>query len=214
MFQRGLIDQPLMRAVLADLALDVEGALALGLRVARAFDGTAEADRAFARIGVALAKFLNNKRCPQVTYEAMEVLGGMGYVEETPMPMYYREAPLNGIWEGSGNVICLDILRTLAKEPLAGEVLRDELAAARGADARYDAALKAHLARWPGVPAEAEARWFAESLAVLLTASVLLRHAPEAVGAGYAVTRLGESGRITGAISGVDVAAILGRLEH
>ncbi|MFC4668518.1 acyl-CoA dehydrogenase family protein [Seohaeicola nanhaiensis] len=213
-FQRGLIDQPLMRAVLADLALDVEGALALGLRVARAFDGTAEADRAFARIGVALAKFLNNKRCPQVTYEAMEVLGGMGYVEETPMPMYYREAPLNGIWEGSGNVICLDILRTLAKEPLAGEVLRDELAAARGADARYDAALKAHLERWPGLPAEAEARWFAESLAVLLTASVLLRHAPEAVGTGYAGSRLGESGRITGAIGGVDVAAILGRLEH
>ncbi|GHF69971.1 acyl-CoA dehydrogenase family protein [Seohaeicola zhoushanensis] len=212
-FQKGLIDQPLMRAVLADLALDVEGALALGLRVARAFDSTTEEDRAFARIGVALAKFLNNKRCPQVTYEAMEVLGGMGYVEDTPMPMYYREAPLNGIWEGSGNVICLDILRTLAKEPLAVETLRAELAAARGADARYDAALRAHHERWPTLPPEAEARWFAERTALLLTASILIRHAPPAVADGFTATRLGEAGRITGAIGGVDKVGILARLE-
>ena len=108
-FQRRLVEQPLMASVLADLALEVEAAVALGMRVARAFDA---GDRAFARVGVALAKFLNNKRCPQAVYEAMECLGGMGYVEEGPMPLYYREAPLNSIWEGSGNVICLDVLRS------------------------------------------------------------------------------------------------------
>ncbi|OOY09913.1 acyl-CoA dehydrogenase family protein [Thioclava sp. F36-7] len=212
-FQRRLIDQPLMRAVLADLTLDWEGALTLGMRVAEAFDSARPEDRAFARIGVALAKYYGNKRCPVVTYEAMEVLGGIGYVEDTPMPMLYREAPLNGIWEGSGNVICLDILRTLAKEPLAAEMLRTELYAARGSDPRYDAALADHLARWPALPPEAEARWFAERLALLLTASLLIRHAPAAVSDAFVATRLaGEAGRTTGAMAGSDVSAILARI--
>ncbi|MAQ38373.1 MAG: DNA alkylation response protein [Thioclava sp.] len=212
-FQRRLIDQPLMRAVLADLTLDWEGALTLGMRVAEAFDSSRPEDRAFARIGVALAKYYGNKRCPVVTYEAMEVLGGIGYVEDTPMPMLYREAPLNGIWEGSGNVICLDILRTLAKEPLAAEMLRAELDAARGTDPRYDAALADHLARWPALPPEAEARWFAERLALLLTASLLIRNAPAAVSDAFVATRLaGEAGRTTGAMAGSDVSAILGRI--
>ena len=212
-FQRRLIDQPLMRAVIADLALDVESALALGLRVARAFDSDSEQDRALARISVALAKFLSNKRCPVVTYEAMEALGGMGYVEDTPMPFYYREAPLNGIWEGSGNVICLDILRTLAREPLAVEALRAELQGAMGADRRFDAALATHLDRWPALPDEAEARWFAERTALLLSASILLRHAPGAVSDAFVATRIaGESGRITGAMAGTDVSAILERI--
>ncbi|EEX09582.1 protein AidB [Ruegeria lacuscaerulensis ITI-1157] len=213
-FQRRLIDQPLMRAVLADLALDWEGALTLGLRVARAFDGETAEDRAFARIGVALAKFLSNKRCPVVAVEAMEVLGGMGYVEDTPMPMLYREAPLNGIWEGSGNVICLDILRSLARDPLAAQTVQAELDAATGADRRYDAALKAHRDRWPTLPPEAEARWFTEATAHLLTAALLLRHAPGAVADGYIATRvLGESGRIPGSVSGLDTDALLGRLS-
>ncbi|OWY09684.1 DNA alkylation response protein [Thioclava sp. F42-5] len=212
-FQRRLIDQPLMRAVLADLTLDWEGALTLGMRVAQAFDSARPEDRAFARIGVALAKYYGNKRCPVVTYEAMEVLGGIGYVEDTPMPMLYREAPLNGIWEGSGNVICLDILRTLAKEPLAAEMLRTELDAARGTDPRYDAALADHLARWPALPPEAEARWFAERLALLLTASLLIRNAPAAVSDAFVATRLaGEAGRTTGAMAGSDVSAILDRI--
>lgn len=212
-FQKRLIDQPLMRAVLADLALDWEGALALGLRVAGAFDGTRPEDRAFARIGVALAKYLANKRCITVTAEAMEVLGGMGYVEDTPMPMLYREAPLNGIWEGSGNVVCLDILRTLAREPLAAEALRVELQAALGLDRRYDAALAAQAARWPGLPPEAEARWFAERAAILLTASVLLRQGVGAVADGYVTTRVAnDSGRTAGAVSGLDIAGILERL--
>ncbi len=212
-FQRRLIDQPLMQAVLADLVLDWEGGLALAMRAAEAFDGTGEADRAFARISVALAKFVNNKRCPVVLVEAMECLGGMGYVEDTPMPMLYREAPLNGIWEGSGNVICLDILRTLAKEPLAGEALAAELAAATGVDRRYDAALAAHRERWPGLPDEGEARWFAESLAGLLAASVLIRAGVAAVTDGYVATRIeGARGHVPGAVSGLDNRALVGRI--
>lgn len=196
-FQRRLADQPLMRALLADLALDWEGATALGLHVARAFDDPARAP--FARVAVALAKFLNNKLAPRVIVEAMEGLGGMGYVEDTPLPMLYREAPLNGIWEGSGNVICLDILRTLAKEPGAGAQLQADLDAAKGASRAYDAALETHRARWPGLPPEAEARWFAERTALLLTASVLLRAAPAPVGDAFAATRLaGERGHLAG----------------
>lgn len=212
-FQKQLIDQPLMRAVLADLALDWEGTLALGLHVARAFDGKSEAARAFARLGVALAKFLGNKLCPNLVYEAMEVIGGMGYVEDTGLPLLYREAPLNSIWEGSGNVICLDILRTLRRAPLAGEVLSDELGQASGQNGGYDAALKAHMQRFPKLPDEVQARWYTESLATLLTASVLIRHAPAPVSDGYVATRLtGARGRVAGAISGVDFSAILARL--
>ncbi|MDJ0827875.1 MAG: acyl-CoA dehydrogenase family protein [Rhodobacter sp.] len=212
-FQRRLIDQPLMRAVLADLALDWEGALALGLRVAKAFDGTATEDRAFARIAVALAKFLSNKRCPNLIYECMEALGGVGYVEDTPLPLLYREAPLNSIWEGSGNVICLDILRTLARDPIAAAALQAELDAARGASRNYDVALDQHGARWPGLPVEAEARWFAERTASLLTASVLIRTAPGAVSDGYVATRVvGARGQVAGSVAGLDTEAILARI--
>ncbi|MFY0312342.1 acyl-CoA dehydrogenase family protein [Leisingera sp. D0M16] len=211
-FQKKLIDQPLMRAVLADLVLDAEGALAAGMAMAAAFDRTDEDSRALARIGVALAKYLGNKRCIPVIGEAMEVLGGMGYIEETPMPMLYREAPLNGIWEGSGNVICLDILRTLAREPRAGAALNALLDGARGGDRRYDAALGAHRARWPGLPDEAEARWFAESLAALMTAACLMDAAPAAVAEGYVGSRVaGERGSLPGSVAGLDVPAILAR---
>ncbi len=212
-FQKQLIDQPLMRNVLADLALDWEGTLALGCHVANAFDGTSDRDRAFARLAVALAKYLGNKLCPGLVYEAMEVIGGAGYVEESGMPLFYREAPLNSIWEGSGNVICLDVLRTLRREPLAGEVLSDELGKAAGQTRHYDAAMKAHMQRFPKLPDEAQARWYVESLATLLTASVLIRHAPAAVSDAYVATRLsGERGRTAGAIGNVDVDNILVRL--
>jgi putative acyl-CoA dehydrogenase len=215
-FQRRLIDQPLMRAVLADLALDWEGALALGLRVAAAFDAGAAGDagaRAFGRIAVALAKFWSNKRAVWVIGEAMECLGGLGYCEDSGLPLLYREAPLNGIWEGSGNVICLDILRTLGREPAAAAALGAELDAARGADRRYDAALAAVRARWPGLPPEAEARLFAERLAVLLTAAVLLRTAPAAVADAYCAARLDpDRGAVPGAVGGLDTAAVLARL--
>jgi putative acyl-CoA dehydrogenase len=213
-FQKQLIDQPLMRAVLADLTLDWEGTLALGLHVARAFDGHSAAERAFARLGVALAKFLGNKLCPGVVYEAMEAMGGMGYVEDTPLPLLYREAPLNSIWEGSGNVICLDILRTLRKEPLAGEVLSAELASVAGQDRRFGSALKAHMQSFPKLPEEAQARWYAESLATLLTASVLMRQAPDAVASAYIATRLSDPrGRVAGAIGTLDTGPILARLN-
>lgn len=206
-FQRRLIDQPLMRAVLADLTLDWLAAVVLGFRVARAFDA---GEAAFARIGVALAKFMANKRCPVVVGEALEMRGGMGYVEDTGLPLLYREAPLNGIWEGSGNVICLDILRTLAREPAAAEALRVELLAATGADRRYDAALKVHGARWPGLPDEAEARWFAERLACLLTGSLMLRAGMAEVADAYVATRLdGQSGHVPGSVAGMDTDAIL-----
>ena len=212
-FQKQLIDQPLMRSVLADLTLDWEGALALGMYVAGAFDGQNQEDRAFARLGVALAKFLNNKLCPTLVYEAMECLGGMGYVEDTPLPLLYREAPLNSIWEGAGNVICLDVLRTLRTEPQAGEILSRELVQAAGQYRAYDAAMQAHMARFPGPPDEAQARWYTESLATLLTASILIRYAPPAIAEGYVATRMtGERGRTTGAMGAVDHTAILARL--
>jgi putative acyl-CoA dehydrogenase len=148
-----------------------------------------------------------------VVYEAMEALGGMGYVEDTPLPMLYREAPLNSIWEGSGNVICLDILRTLRREPAAGAALSAELGAVAGQDRRFDAAMQAHMQRFPRLPEEAQARWYAESLATLLTASVLMRHAPGAVAEAYIATRLGTSrGRVAGAIAGIDTGAVLARL--
>jgi putative acyl-CoA dehydrogenase len=214
-FGRRLIDQPLMARVLADLVLDWEAATALGFRVARAFDGAAAGDvaeAALARLGVALAKFLANKLCPRVVAEAMEVMGGMGYVEDTPLPMLYREAPLNGIWEGSGNVIALDILRTLDRVPDAAPALADELLAARGASAAYDAALADHAARWRR-PDEAEARAFAEDTALLFAASVLHRTAPEAVAEAFAASRLGGARRLThGAADPGAVAPILARL--
>jgi len=207
-FQRRLIDQPLMRIVLADLALEVEGALTLSLSVARIFDDPAR--RPLARLSVALAKFAINKRAPAMIYECMEALGGMGYIEETPLPMLYREAPLNSIWEGSGNVICLDILRTLAREPQSAAQLDALLDSARGAHSRYDAALARHRARWPGPPIEAQARWFAESLATLTMAAAMLAHSPLA--GAWCDSRLDpERGQIAGAIAGLDTEQILAR---
>ena len=212
-FQKTLADQPLMQAVLADLILDWQAATRLGLYVAAAFDDPGQ--RPFARIAVALAKFLNNKLCPRVTLEAMEALGGMGYVEDTPMPIFYREAPLNSIWEGSGNVICLDILRTLAREPDAVAALASRLDAAKGGDARYDRALADYKDRWPGVPDEAEARAFAERTALLLAGSVLLRTAPAPVSDGFIATRVaGHTGQFAGSATGLDITGILNSFAH
>jgi putative acyl-CoA dehydrogenase len=208
-FQRRLIDQPLMRAVLADLALEAEGALALALDVARAFDDPAR--RPYARLAVALAKYHHNRRAPGMIVECMECLGGMGYIEDTPLPMLYREAPLNSIWEGSGNVICLDILRTLAREPAARAQLDARLDAVRGAHPCYDAALAAHRDRWRGAVPEAEARFFAESLALLLTGVAMLDGHPLA--AEWCAARLAaERGVAYGAAAGLDTGAILGQV--
>ncbi|THH35874.1 DNA alkylation response protein [Aliishimia ponticola] len=201
-FQKRLIDQPLMQAVLADLSLDWAGSLALGLDVARHFGSDRPEDQAFARIGVAVAKYLANKLCPLVTVEAMEVMGGMGYIEDTPMPMLYREAPLNGIWEGSGNVICLDALRSLHRDPAAADALRNRLDGAMGLDATFDAALADYRARWDKGVAEAEARWFVEQTGLLLSAAALMRSAPATVAEAFTATRLGASRGLTrGAIA-------------
>ncbi|MFO1142339.1 MAG: acyl-CoA dehydrogenase family protein [Amaricoccus sp.] len=209
-FGRRLLEQPLMASVLADLALEVEAAVALGMQVARAFDA---GDRAFARVGVALAKFLNNKRCPAAVYEAMECLGGMGYVEDGPLPLLYREAPLNSIWEGSGNVICLDVLRSLARDTDARQALFEALDAQRGRHPGYDAGLDRLRAAWPDLPPEGEARLYVERLATLLAAATLVDVGTEPVAEAYVAARVaGEGGRVAGALPGrIDRAALIGR---
>ncbi len=207
-FRQRLVDQPVMRAVLADIALDAEAALAVGMRVAAAFDDPQQ--RAFARVAVALAKFLSNKRAPNVIYECMEALGGMGYVDDTPLPMLYREAPLNSIWEGSGNVICLDVLRTLDLFPEAAEALRAEFESVVGVNGHYDSALREHLQLWPELADESTARLFAERSATLLAAAALIRSAPNAVSDGYIASRVaGRRGTVTGTVTGLDTDAIL-----
>ena len=174
-FQRRLIDQPLMREVLAELALEAEAGLALAFRVARAFD-RAQADpqeAALARLLTPIAKYWICKRAPGLVYEAMEAHGGAGYVEEHPLPRMFRQSPLNAIWEGSGNVIALDVLRALGKDPAARAALVAELETARGLHPALDARLDALSTRLAGPVAEAAARRLTEDLALALTAAAL-----------------------------------------
>jgi putative acyl-CoA dehydrogenase len=168
-----------MRNVLADLALEAEAALALSLRVAGAVDRapTDPGEAAFARIATAIGKFFVCKRAPTFVNEAQECLGGAGYVEESLLPRLYRQAPLNSIWEGSGNIQCLDVLRALAREPETLEALQAELAASAGLDDALDReaeSLLAQIADTDGA-AEANARRLVERMALALQASVLLR---------------------------------------
>ncbi|HZB90957.1 MAG TPA: isovaleryl-CoA dehydrogenase [Stellaceae bacterium] len=213
-FQRRLVDQPLMANVLADLALETEAAMALGLRMARAFDRQDDAgETAFRRLATPAAKYWVCKRSITAAGEAMEVLGGNGYVEESMMPRLYREVPVNSIWEGSGNVMCLDVLRALERTPEAGEALRAELAAAKGGDARLDrfaAALETSLA---ARPAEAEARRLAERIVLALQASLLVRFAPAPVADAFCASRLdGDHGGAFGTLpAGLDLHAIIDR---
>ena len=199
-FQRRLSQQPLMRNVLADLAIESEAATAMVMRVARAYDqsDTDEAEAAFARIAVAVTKYWLNKRMAGHVNEAMECLGGAGYVEESIMPRLFREAPLNGIWEGSGNVICLDVLRAIQRTPESLDVFIAELEAARGSDRRYDTALdrlKAELADTDGI--EMRARRLTGAMAVCFQASLLIRHAPSAMADAFAVSRLDQASSYT-----------------
>jgi putative acyl-CoA dehydrogenase len=214
-FGRTLVDQPMMRAVLADLVLEVEASTALMLRLARAFDDAPkdEAERAFARIATAVGKYWVCKRAPAMIYEAMECLGGAGYVEESILPRLYREAPVNSIWEGSGNVMCLDVLRAMVREPLSVEALVTELRAARGAYASLDAAVDAaerELSRPDD--AETRARGLVESLALALQASLLARSAPSACADAFVATRIDAPRLVYGALpSGLDPTPILER---
>lgn len=216
-FGERLVDQPLMRNVLADLALESEAATALMMRLAGAADRSVRGDEgeiAFRRLGVAVGKFWITKRQPAHAAEALECLGGNGYVEESGMPRLFRDSPLNSIWEGSGNVAALDVLRAMAKSPESVEAFLAELNTAVGADDHYDAALK-RLEQTLGDVDEMQyrARSVVELMAVTLQASVLLRHAPTPVAEAFTASRLGgEWGHVFGTLPrGVDTGLILER---
>ncbi len=192
-FGARLVDQPLMRNVLADLALESEAATTLTLRLAGAADRAIRGDQseaAFRRIATAVGKYWVTKRGPAFTAEALECLGGNGYVEDSGMPRHYREAPLLSIWEGSGNVNALDVLRALSREPGTSEALFSEFALARGADARLDAAV-ARLGDRLSAASPTTARRLVEDMALTLQASLLVRYAPPAVADAFCATRLG-----------------------
>jgi len=204
-FGRLLVDQPLMTSVLADLALETEAATTLMMRLA----GSAEPLR---RLAIAAGKFWVCKRQPAVVGEALECLGGNGYVEESGLPRLYRDAPLNSIWEGSGNVQALDVLRTLRREPDSAAAFVDEVSLAAGADRRLDEAV-AGLKTLLTDPREDQARRVAERMALVLQGSLLVRHAPGFVADAFCATRLGgDHGGSFGTLPpGVDTAAIVAR---
>ncbi|WP_327347722.1 acyl-CoA dehydrogenase family protein [Streptomyces europaeiscabiei] len=214
-FGARLLDQPLMRNVLADLALESEAATTLTLRLAGAADRAVrgdEGERMFRRIATAVGKYWVTKRGPAFTAEALECLGGNGYVEDSGMPRHYREAPLLSIWEGSGNVNALDVLRALTRNPGTAEALFAELALARGANARLDAA----TTRLKDAVREADqtgARRLVERMALTLQAALLVRHAPPAVADAFCATRLdGDWGYAFGTLPGsADLDGILRR---
>jgi putative acyl-CoA dehydrogenase len=212
-FQKKLIDQPLMQNVLADLALESEAATAITLRLARAYDESDEAANIFRRVVTPAAKFWICKRAPSVTAEAIEVLGGSGYIEDCIMPRLYREAPVNSIWEGSGNVMGLDVLRAFGRIPNAGEALRAELD--DGGDARIRKYVEHLFDRLAGPDRndEAQARALARDLVLALQAALLIRHAPAAVADAFCASRLaGEPNSVFGALPrGVALRAIVDR---
>jgi putative acyl-CoA dehydrogenase len=228
-FGKTLIDQPLMRNVLADLCVESEAATALAMRLARAYDeagaeapagsGPAHQDdlsdaHLFKRLATAVGKYWVCKRAPNHAFESLECLGGNGYVEESGMPRLYREAPLASIWEGSGNVMSLDVLRALVKSPRTLEVFMGELREAQGADARLDAHV-AKLERQFSDPAtlEVRARRIVESMALALQGSLLVRHGAPAVADAFCASRLGGDGGLEyGTLpAGTDFESILER---
>jgi putative acyl-CoA dehydrogenase len=214
-FGKLLVDQPAMQNVLADLALEAEAATTAALRAARAYD---EGDNAFKRIATAVLKYWVCKRAPAHAAESLECLGGNGYVEESLMPRLYRDAPLNSIWEGSGNVAALDVLRAFSKEPEALPAFMAEVDLAAGANAdldRHVAGLRERL----GTLGEADPQWSArrivEDMALALQGSLVVRHSPAFVADAYCRARLGQEGfRSTtyGTLPlGVDARAIIDR---
>ncbi|MGY1438732.1 acyl-CoA dehydrogenase family protein [Streptomyces reniochalinae] len=219
-FGRPLVEQPLMRNVLADLALESEAATTLALRLAAAHDSVAgggeraEAERAFLRLALPAAKYWVTKRCVPLAGEALECLGGNGYVEESPMPALLRESPLNSLWEGSGNVQALDVLRALQRSPASLDAFLGEIGRAHGADHRLDAAVKdvfTQLADLEGI--EARARRLVERMALVLQGSLLVRFAPPEVADAFCASRLGgDWGAAFGTLpSGADLEALVER---
>jgi putative acyl-CoA dehydrogenase len=211
-FQKKLIDQQLMTNVLADLALESEAATVLTLRLARAYDESDETAQVFRRVITPAAKFWVCKRAPFVTYESMEVLGGSGYIEESIMPRLYREAPVNSIWEGAGNIMCLDVLRAIERTPNAADVLRDELS---GGDVRlkiFAGRLQDRI-RAADRSDESQARVLVRDLVLALQGALLVRNAPGAVADAFCASRLGgEAGGAFGTLPrGCDTHAIAER---
>jgi putative acyl-CoA dehydrogenase len=214
-FQKKLADQPLMQQVLADLALDVEAATALSFRLCRSFDRVSDPHAAaWRRLMTPVTKYWVCKLGPAVAYEAMECLGGNGYVEEGPMARVYRELPLNAIWEGSGNVMALDLLRVLQREPETVEIVLDDLGAAVGGDPH----LKAHLARVQAMLQEPRlldrrGRSLAEALATLAAGTILRAHAPAPVADAFVANRLAGPARQTygQGLDAADTRAIIER---
>jgi putative acyl-CoA dehydrogenase len=210
-----LVDQPAMRNVLADLAIESEAATATALRVARSYDS--EEEEAFRRFATAVSKYWVCKRAAGHAAEALECLGGNGFVEDSGMPLLYRDAPLNSIWEGSGNVAALDVLRAIVKEPEGLPAFIGECELALGGDPRLDAHLE-HLKRetaatFQSADPQFHARRLVEDLAVALQGSLLVRHAPPAVADAFCAARLtGSAGRAYGTLpDGVDAKAIIDR---
>ena len=224
-FGKRLIDQPLMENVLADLCLESEAATMLAMRLARAYDEAgaeslagAEEDLSdahlFKRLATAVSKYWTCKRAPNHAFECLECLGGNGYVEESNMPRLYREAPLASIWEGSGNVMSLDVLRALVRTPRTLEVFMHELDEARGADRRLDAHLDALRHQFADTATlEQRARRVVESMALGLQGSLLVRHGDPAVADAFCAARLGgEGGLEYGTLpAGCDFQAIIER---
>lgn len=215
-FGKRLVEHPLMANVLADLALEAEAATALAFRIGAAFDASeaSATERAFARIATAIGKYWNGKRAIVGVAEALEVLGGNGYVEESIMPRLYRDVPVNSIWEGSGNVQCLDVLRAVHRDPECREAVMAELAEARGQNRNYDAHLAGLARTWSDTATlELRARRVVEDLAVGLQASLLLRYAPAAVADAFCASRLERPGQLFGTLpAGADLHSILQRL--
>lgn len=204
-FQRRLIDQPLMREVVAELAMEAEAAMALAFRVARAFDAMASDphEAALARILTPIAKYWICKRAPYIVYEAMEAHGGAGYVEEAPLPRMFRQSPLNAIWEGSGNVIALDTLRALSRDPESREALMGYLQGATGQHAALDALIARITASLAGGVGEADARRFTEQAALALTARALMDAGLDAALSAFLTRRIASQSTTLGAGEGV-----------
>ncbi|MBA3767221.1 MAG: acyl-CoA dehydrogenase family protein, partial [Acidobacteria bacterium] len=203
-FGKRLLEQPLMRNVLADLCLETEAATALALRLARGFDESPqdEGQRLFTRLATAVGKYWITRRCIAVVAEALECLGGNGYVEESPLPRLYRDAPLNSIWEGSGNVQCLEMLRAVSKDAGTLEMTLQEIRGARGGNLHFDNfadRLERELADSDHL--EERARRLAELLALALQGSLLVRHAPPEVSDAFCASRLaGDAGLVFGTL--------------
>ena len=212
-----LVDQPAMLGVLADLAIESEAATALAMRLAGAVDRAVRGDpgeQAFRRLAIAVGKYWVCKRQPAVVGEALECLGGNGYVEESGLPRLYRDAPLNSIWEGSGNVQALDVLRALRREPAGRDAFLAEVDAAAGGDRRLDAAVARLRGELDGgADPEGGARRVVERMALVLQGSLLVRYAPPAVADAFCASRLGgDWGYAFGTLpAGLDMRAIVSR---